>query len=107
MYPYVYAVQISVPAEKEARFNEIYDGEHVAAITALPGVGSCTRYKLEWSTQDDMPDYLALYEVDDPELPRSAAWRAAADVGAWPTEIRPFLIERRHTVFRRLPGAGS
>lgn len=107
MSGYVYVVQISVPAEKEARFNEIYDAEHLPAILALTGVHGCTRYKLEWATDEGMPAYLAVYEVDDPELPRSEAWRKAADVGAWPTEIRPFLTERRHSVFRSLRPAAA
>lgn len=107
MSDYVYAVQISVPPEIETRFNELYDSEHIPAILRVEGVRSCTRYRLEWADGGDMPEYLALYEVDDPELPRSEAWKHHANSGSWPTEIRPHMTVRRHGMFRRTPPDGG
>lgn len=107
MSDYVYAVQLSVPEEIEGRFNELYDREHVPAILNVPGVRGCTRYRLEWADSPDMPAYLALYEVDGPDVPRSDAWRHWSGTGVWPTEIRPRLSVRRHGMFRRLAPDGT
>ena len=45
--PYVYLVQMDIPAEHEAAFNRIYDTEHVPEILKVPGVRGCSRYVLE------------------------------------------------------------
>ena len=36
--PYIYMVQMDIPAEHEADFNRIYDTEHVPEIMKVPGV---------------------------------------------------------------------
>ena len=42
--PYIYMVQMDIPAEYEAAFNRIYDTEHVPEILKVPGVRACSRY---------------------------------------------------------------
>lgn len=102
MADYLLVAQLSVPAEIEAEFNRLYDEEHIPPLMKLPGVHSATRYKLEWSQGTDYPEYMAVYEIDDPEMPRSKEWRAAADVESWVTKVRPFVRQRWHAVFRKI-----
>ena len=45
--PFIYMVQMDIPAEHEAAFNRIYDTEHVPDILKVPGVRACTRYVME------------------------------------------------------------
>ncbi len=52
MADYLYIVQMDIPADKEADFNRIYDTQHVPNILTVPGVESCTRFKL-WSADVD------------------------------------------------------
>jgi hypothetical protein len=100
--PYVYVVQLAIPEEIEDRFNELYDAEHVPAFMSVPGVRACSRYKLEWADTDEMPEYLAIYDVDAPDVPKSDAWRRGSSHGDWVVEIRPRMRVRRHGMFKRL-----
>jgi hypothetical protein len=100
--PYVYVVQLAIPEEIERRFNELYDNEHVPAFMSVPGVKACSRYKLEWADTDQMPEYLAIYDVDAPDVPKSEAWRQGSAHGDWVVEIRPHMRIRRHGMFKRL-----
>ena len=72
------------------------------ALREVPGVGACARYRLEWADTPDMPEYLTTYEITDPEVPKSAAWRQASINCGWAKRIRPHLTVRRHGMFRRL-----
>jgi len=97
---WIFVVQLEIPAAQEATFNRLYDDEHVPALLAVPGVRSCRRYRLEWADTTAMPRYLAIYEVDGPDVPKSAAWRRASDSGDWPREVRPHLTVRHHGMFQ-------
>jgi hypothetical protein len=100
--PYVYVVQMDIPQNLEAEFNRIYDEDHVPTILKVPGVRSCTRYRLEHSTIPTMPRYLAVYEVDSAEIINSPAWQEASDLGEWKPKIRPHTTNRQHSVFRKI-----
>ena len=47
MAGYIYLVQMDIPPELEEDFNRIYDTQHVPNILTVPGVSSCTRYRVE------------------------------------------------------------
>jgi hypothetical protein len=100
--PFVYLVQMDIPAEHEADFNRVYDTEHVPEILRVSGVRACARYAVETTNRDDMPRYLALYELDSPDVVNSAAWLAASEKGDWAPKIRPHTTNRSHTVMRRV-----
>jgi hypothetical protein len=102
MADYIYLVQMDIPAELEAEFNRIYDTEHVPNILKAPGVHGCTRYRLESTNAAGMARYAAVYNIDSPDVPNSAGWKAESEKGAWPTRIRPHTTNRSHSIFRRL-----
>ena len=97
---YLYVAQVSIPKEYESELNRLYDDEHVPNLLKVPGVRGCRRYKLEWG-DPEMPSYLALYDLDDPNLPKTDAWITASDKGDWAVKIRPHLTVRLHGMFRR------
>jgi hypothetical protein len=97
---YLYVAQVSIPKEYEAEMNRLYDDEHIPNLMTLPGLRSARRYKLAWG-DPDMPAYLAVYELDDPTLPQTAAWKAASDKGEWSVKIRPRLTVRLHGMFEQ------
>ena len=99
---YAYVVQMDIPQHLEAEFNRIYDEEHVPTILKVPGVRSCARYRLDHSTVPTMPRYLAIYELDSPDVLKSAAWEEAGAYGDWATKIRPLVTSRHHSVFKRI-----
>lgn len=99
---FVFIAQLAIPRALEQRFTELYDTDHVPALMTVPGVRSCSRYKLVWADTDEMPEYLAIYNVDAPDVPKSQQWREASASGEWPSAIRPHLTVRRHGMFERV-----
>jgi len=99
MTTYLYIAQLAIPAALEPEFDRIYDEGYIPALLRIPGVVSATRYKLEWSDVPDMPEYLATYEVTDPMIPKSDAWKQASVDCGWAEHIRPHFIVRRHGMY--------
>ena len=99
---YIYVVQTNIPADLEAEFNRLYDEEHVPSFLKVPGCHKITRYRLEKSEAPRMQKYLTIYEVDSPDVMKSAAWEKAGAYGDWATKIRPLTTSRHHSVFERI-----
>ena len=106
---YLFMVSMDVTKEKEALFNEVYDTEHVPLLMKVPGVRAVTRMKTEPAAfvlagerkvldGGSEPNYVAIYELDSPDVLLSKEWAAAAEKGRWPSEVRPFTSNRRHIV---------
>ena len=106
---YLFIVSMDVTKDKEALFNEVYDTEHVPLLLKVPGVKAVTRMKTEPAAFNlagerklldggGEPTYVALYEIDSPDVLLSKEWAAAAEQGRWPSEVRPFTSNRRHVV---------
>jgi hypothetical protein len=106
---YVFIASMDVAPEKEALFNEVYDREHVPNLLKVPGVRAVTRLKTEPAsftiggetrqlTGAGAPRYTAIYEIDSPEVLSSPAWAKAAELGRWPSEVRPHTSNRHHVV---------
>ena len=60
-----------MPAEHEAEFNRWYDEEHMLRLAGIPGFISGARYR----ALRGGPKYLAMYELEDHNVLRSAAFR--------------------------------
>ncbi len=112
---YVFIASMDVDPEKEDLFNEVYDQEHVPLLSKVPGVVSVTRFKSEPLSMimagerhtveaEGEPRYSAMYEIESPDVLVSDAWAEAIDHGRWPTEVRPYTKNRRHTLKKIMPG---
>ncbi len=99
---YIFVVQLDIPAEHEAEFNRVYDTEHFPMLAKAPGVLSAARYRLDHSTAPQMQRYLTIYELNSPDVLKSAAWDKAGSFGDWATKIRPLTTSRHHSVFERI-----
>ena len=108
---YLMIASMDVEPEHEATFNEVYDTEHVPYLREVTGVGRVTRYKREELTINiggearkistpNEPMYVAIFEVDNPEVLTSAGWAAAVEKGRWPSEVRPYTRNRRHVLLK-------
>jgi hypothetical protein len=113
--PYLFVATMDVAPDKDALFNEVYDTEHVPLLLKVPGVGGVARFRREPLTMviggerrtieiAGEPSYTALYELTSPEVLVSDAWAKAVDQGRWPGQVRPHTSNRRHVLYRRLPG---
>ena len=106
---YVFIASMDVTPEKEALFNEVYDTEHVPELLKVPGVRSVTRMKTEKAffmiagerkeiDGAGAPRYIAISEIDSPEVLTSAAWAKAVEIGRWASQVRPYTSNRHHAV---------
>jgi hypothetical protein len=96
---YLYVVTMDVEPDKEDLFNEIYDNEHIPVLMKVPGVISAARYK---TSDQGVARYLAIYELESPDVPHSEAFREASDSGEWPTKVRPFCKNRSRIVYTQI-----
>jgi len=103
---FLFIILMDIPAEHEDAFNYIYDNDHLGHMMKVPGNQRCDRYGLVWSDNGDMQRYLAVYEIDDPELPRSDVWRERSQLGKWPTDMRANVVNRASGVFRQIADHG-
>ena len=110
---YLFTAAMDVEPSKEALFNEVYDKEHVPSLLEVPGVIAVARLKLEPLTMsiggerktivfENEPKFSAIYEVESPDVLVSAAWAKAVEAGRWPSDVRPYTKNRRHTLFSRI-----
>ena len=108
---YLYTAAMSISADRESLFNEVYDEEHIPIIRKVPGVISVTRLKLdtlrmamggETKTMDPQgaPRYAAIYELESPEVLTSPAFAKAVDQGRWAIHVRPYTRNRHHTLHK-------
>src|SRR5262245_40667960 len=108
---YLMIASMDVDPEHEATFNEIYDTEHIPNLQKVPGVGRVLRYKREELTINiggeakkvsapGEPTYVAMYEVESPEVLNSPSWAMAVEEGRWPSEVRPYTKNRRHILLK-------
>jgi len=106
---YVFIASMDVEPDKDAIFNEVYDTEHIPLIRKVPGVVSARRNVLvplkmfiggevKTIVAEGEPKYSALYELESPDVLTSEAWAKAVDAGRWPSEVRPYTHNRRHTL---------
>jgi hypothetical protein len=108
---YVFTASMDVEPDKEAIFNDVYDNEHVPCLLKVPGVVAVTRTVNEVFSvaiggeakevvTEGEPKHHAMYEIESPEVLTSKAWADAVEEGRWPTEVRPYTSNRRHTLKR-------
>jgi hypothetical protein len=106
---YLFIVSMDVTKEKEALFNEVYDTEHVPLLLKVPGVRAVSRWKTEPAAfviagerkpidGGSQAHYVAIYEIDSPDVLVSDAWNVASEKGRWASEVRPFTSNRSHIV---------
>jgi hypothetical protein len=99
---YVYTDPGTVP---EAEFNDWYDHEHGPARLAVPGFRGGRRYR---ALDDQTPPWLALYDLDSPDVIDSPGYKALA---AGPSDRDkanyPGLAALDRRVYEQLSSDGS
>jgi len=100
----LFLVRMDVAHDHEARFNEVYDREHVPNLRGVPGVRRASRYRQPSPTE---PRYLAAYELDNPQVVDSPAWKTAGEAGQWPAGIRPHTMNRHLALYEWVGGSAA
>ncbi len=101
-------VWFDVPAEVDEEFNEWYDTEHVPEREAIPGVLSARRFL----APEDHPRYMAIYDLESPDVLRSAPYLriSGANESPWTRRIRrkaTRLVRNVYVQISPAPGAGA
>jgi hypothetical protein len=73
-------------ADGVAAIEEWYEQEHIPLLARVPGVVAARRY----TPRAHARDFLALYELTEPQVCTSAAWRDASRT-EWAAAMRPFI----------------
>jgi len=100
MTNYILVVQLDVNEKHLKEFNDLYDNEHVPSLLSVDGVVSGQRYELDRNAEDQLR-YLAIYEIERPEIPESEEWQKAASTPGW-VAVRSNVTARRRGVFRKM-----
>ena len=109
----LFVVMMDIDRAHEAEFNGWYDQEHIPERRACPGFLSATRYRgLDEApggrklAEEMAPRYLAVYEVESPDVLQSEAYRKlVANPTPWTQEMRThYSVRVRHTYVERSPG---
>ena len=95
--PYVYIVKTDIAGDIEQDFNDWYDQEHAPALASVPGCSRARRFL----AVDGQPKYMAVYEIDSPDVIKSVAWAKARDT-AWTEKIRPHMQNLDRRVYQRI-----
>ena len=98
---YMFMVQTDIPAEDEAEFNRLYDAVHLPGLRKVPGVRNAYRYRLETTNADGFPRYMAVYEIDSPDVIDSEPWTAAVQ-DEWTEKIRAKCAGLTRTIMKRV-----
>jgi antibiotic biosynthesis monooxygenase (ABM) superfamily enzyme len=80
---YLYVVRMDADPETEKQFNEWYNKEHIPALLKVPGVISANRF----TSLEGTPKYIAIYELDDPHVRASEAWKKAVEMTPRPKDV--------------------
>ncbi len=93
---YLFFVRMDVQHDKDKLFNEMYDSEHVPELKRVPGVLNAVRY---WTKLRSEPKYLAIYEIDNPDIRETAKWKKAVGTSRWMKEIQPHTMNSYHALY--------
>lgn len=93
--PYIYIVKMDVPVDVEQDFNDWYNKEHIPGLASVPGCFRARRFQ----AIDGQPKYMAVYEIEKPDVINSDAWAKARDT-AWTEKIRPHMQNRERRVYQ-------
>ena len=87
---YLYTVRMDVNPEREKHFNEWYNNEHIPALLKVPGVIGAYRY----ISLQDAPKYIAIYELSNPDVRTSEAWKKAVEMTPKPKDVTTQNVTR-------------
>ena len=108
---YLFIASMDVEADREDRFNEVYNTEHCPMLSQVPGVISVARFETQELVMvmggetrriviEGEPKHHALYELESPVVLTGPGWSEAVDAGSWPNDVRPYTLNRRHTLLK-------
>lgn len=91
-------VGLNIDTAHDEEFQEWYDVEHLPRLVAVPGVRRARRYKLHGQIGEgegrSATQYMALYDLDDVEVPNGDDWKEAVET-PWRNRMRRLFTGNR------------
>jgi len=107
---YIFIVSMNVKSEYENLFNEVYDKEHIPYLLKVPGVNKVTRgqgipfsFSIGGQTKSMAASdqkFVAMYELENPDVVNSDEWSIAVEKGRWSTHVRHHTSKRSHFMYK-------
>ena len=94
---YLMMVKMDVPPESEEEFNNWYNKVHIPGLLSVPGVLSAKRYV---AVEGDGPKYLAVWEIESPEVTRSETY--TKEVRTRPNPVGARVKNRIRTIYEQI-----
>lgn len=93
-------VGLDIDPERADEFRDWYDSEHLPRLARVSGVFRARRFVRHAALLDDdaAPTYLALYDLERPEVVEGPAWRDAVET-PWTARMRRFFTRRWRGVY--------
>jgi len=97
-------VMTDIAAADEADFNRWYEEEHLDERMRIPGFLNARRF----TAIEGGPKYLALYDLESPEVLQSAPYRDVVGAGtsAWTKRMQTKFINFRRNVYGQISARG-
>ena len=110
----LFVVMMDVEPDHEVELNHWYAEEHLAERLSCPGFKSVTRYRGADQPPGGRPQepgvqprYLALYEVEDPAVMQSQAYRKLIEnPSPWTQRLREHYQVRVRQTYVEIPPGG-
>lgn len=74
---------IDMNVQVEQDYNKWYWEEHIPALCTVPGVLGARRYHTVGNVHPDAPPYVAIYDLESPEVVESFEWHENAEASEW------------------------
>jgi hypothetical protein len=104
--PFAYLIRLRVDPAAEDEWNRWYNEEHIPFLATVTGVLAARRFK---ARQPDAlgRNYLAMYHLDSPDVPRTAEWKGKSD-SPWSRRMKPHhQPDKALHLFKALPGQSA
>ncbi len=90
MSPVMLVGRMSVPAELESQFNDLYNYDRLPETQEIPGYIRARRFEAVMGE----PKFITVHEMGSPEVPDSPGWRAWGGGGSdtWRDTVRPNMV---------------
>jgi hypothetical protein len=96
-------VMIEVDPAHEDEFNRWYNDEHLPERKACPGFLSARRFV----AVEGEPKYLALYELESPEVLQSAAYQKIYPPSDWTKQVSKHFLRTVRNVYEEFTPTGG
>jgi hypothetical protein len=82
---------------REGEFNRWYEEEHLGERMAIPGFITARRFQ----AIEGSPKYLAIYDLESPDVLQSAPYRHVVGLGksAWTRRMESLFVNSRRNVY--------